>query len=305
MGYDVNRFVEQVDEEVICPICFNVLEDPIQINYCEHSYCKQCINEWLIEHPNCPIDREKVSSRNLSPISRLLRVLLSRLRIRCENESRGCNHVSSLETIHVHAAVCEFNPKRLLVCTGGCGFVIAQDELVSHDCTKALMGFVTDQKRQIESLEKELKKLRMLVKEQKSEINLLKEAMETNTLRIENQEVLSWSSSLSYARVTRWGLMISTPDEFLQTMVRGALINSNCPELIIDSLMANCHEQSWPLGLRSLNTRQTNRRLYENYSCKRVQGKQAVVILKCNNTHMSDDFIRDPGFIIIFAHGIE
>ena len=37
-----------------------------------------------------------------------------------------------------------------------------------------------------------------------------------NSSRIENQEVLSWSSSLAFARVTRWGLMISTPDEFLQ-----------------------------------------------------------------------------------------
>ena len=69
--------------------------------------------------------------------------------------------------------------------------------------------------------------------------------------------------------------------------------------------MANCHELRWPEGLRSLNTRQNNRRLYESYLCKRVPRKQAVVILKCHNTHMSDDFIKDPGFIILFAHGIE
>ena len=28
MGYDVTRFVGEVDEELICPICLGVLEDP-------------------------------------------------------------------------------------------------------------------------------------------------------------------------------------------------------------------------------------------------------------------------------------
>lgn len=30
MGYDLNRFQGDVDEELICPICSGVLEDPVQ-----------------------------------------------------------------------------------------------------------------------------------------------------------------------------------------------------------------------------------------------------------------------------------
>lgn len=33
---------------------------------------------------------------------------------------------------------------------------------------------------------------------------------------MERDEVLRWSNSLTRARVTRWGGMISTPDEVLQ-----------------------------------------------------------------------------------------
>lgn len=33
---------------------------------------------------------------------------------------------------------------------------------------------------------------------------------------MERDEVLRWSNSLQRARVTRWGGMISTPDEILQ-----------------------------------------------------------------------------------------
>ena len=31
MGYDSLRFKEEVDEELICPICTGVLEDPVQV----------------------------------------------------------------------------------------------------------------------------------------------------------------------------------------------------------------------------------------------------------------------------------
>lgn len=31
MGYDINRFEGQVDEELICPICSFILEDPVQV----------------------------------------------------------------------------------------------------------------------------------------------------------------------------------------------------------------------------------------------------------------------------------
>ncbi len=31
MGYDINRFQGEVDEELICPICSGVLEEPLQV----------------------------------------------------------------------------------------------------------------------------------------------------------------------------------------------------------------------------------------------------------------------------------
>ena len=31
MGYDINRFQGDVDEELLCPICSGVLEEPLQV----------------------------------------------------------------------------------------------------------------------------------------------------------------------------------------------------------------------------------------------------------------------------------
>jgi hypothetical protein len=31
MGFDIIRFVGEVDEELLCPICTGVLQDPVQV----------------------------------------------------------------------------------------------------------------------------------------------------------------------------------------------------------------------------------------------------------------------------------
>ena len=31
MGYEITRFEGEVDEELLCPICSGVLEDPVQV----------------------------------------------------------------------------------------------------------------------------------------------------------------------------------------------------------------------------------------------------------------------------------
>nr|CAH7755210.1 unnamed protein product [Callosobruchus chinensis] len=141
--------------------------------------------------------------------------------------------------------------------------------------------------------QQEINEQRFLIAEQRREMQLLKDFMRAMRISnpsmraiadaMERDEVLRWSNSLQRARVTRWGGMISTPDEILQ----------------------NCHERRWPPGLCSLETRQNNRRQYENYVCKRVPGKQAVLVLYCDNAHMSEDMMVEPGLVMIFAHGIE
>lgn len=110
-------------------------------------------------------------------------------------------------------------------------------------------------------------------------------------------------------------------------MIKRALSESGCPPHILDNLMENCHERRWPHGLSSLETRQNNRRIYDNYICRRIpgeyattyitywnnnlcfvfqfKGKQAVLVLSCDNTHMSEDVMVEPGLVMIFAHGIE
>ncbi|KAG8326229.1 E3 ubiquitin-protein ligase NRDP1 [Homalodisca vitripennis] len=187
--------------------------------------------------------------------------------------------------------------------------------MLDHNCVKELRSLIHSQQQKMADFQKEIADHKFQLNQQKREIHLLKDFMRAMrvsnpTMRalaeeMERDEVVRWSNSLTRARVTRWGGMISTPDDMLQAMIRRSLNESGCPTHIIDDLMDNCHERSWPTGLNSLETRQNNRRQYESYVCKRIPGKQAVVVLQCDNLHINEDMMAEPGLVMIFAHGIE
>lgn len=315
MGYDINRFQGDVDEELVCPICTGVLEEPLQAPQCEHAFCASCINEWLTRQPTCPVDRNPITPNQLKPVPRITRNLLSRLYIACDNASYGCTSVIRLDMLQSHLQECEHNPKKPVMCEQGCGLTIPKDELKDHNCVKELRCLVQLQQGKLTDLQTDVAEIRLQNNELKREMQLLKEYMRAMRvanprirelqLEMENDDVVRWVTNLQPARVTRWGGMISTPDAVLQAVIKRALMDSGCPSHIVTELMENAHERRWPPGLSTLETRQLNRRQYENYVTKRVPGKQAVVVMACENQHMADDMIMDPGLVMIFAHGVE
>lgn len=315
MGYELARFEGDVDEELICPICSCVLEEPLQAPQCEHAFCATCIREWLTRQPTCPVDRSAITPNQLKPVPRILRNLLSRLTIRCDNMPFGCPAMVKLDSLPAHLQECEFNPKKPVQCEEGCGLVVPKDELKDHNCVKELRSMMSQMQTRFTDMQTESMELKIQLTEQKREIQMLKEllrSMRVSTPRIreiqttlENEDVIRWVSGLQPARVTRWGGMISTPDAVLQAVIKRALIESGSPSHVVSELMENAHERRWPQGLSTLETRQLNRRQYENYLTKRIPGKQAVVVMSCENQHMPEDLIIEPGLVMIFAHGVE
>lgn len=238
--------------------------------------------QWFQRQPTCPVDRNPLTEQNLRCVPRILRNLLARLNISCDNKTYGCQVVLKLELLPNHLNECEFNPKKPLPCEKGCGLIIPKDELREHNCVKELRGLVDQQQQKLMELRSEISDQSRTINDLCRELTLFKDFMRamrvTNpTMRaiadqMERDEVARWCSTLSTARVTRWGGMISTPDDSLQLMIKRALSECGCPAHILDDLMENCHERSWPRGLNSLETRQNNRRIYDSYVCRRIPG---------------------------------
>ncbi|CAG5130714.1 unnamed protein product [Candidula unifasciata] len=315
MGFELDRFEEDVDEELICPICSSVLEDPLQAPQCEHAFCSACIHEWLTRQPTCPVDRSAITPNQLKSVPRILRNLLSRLTISCDNKLHGCLVIVKLDALPSHLQDCEFNPKKPVHCDKGCGLIVPKDEMKDHNCVRELRSTMSQMQQKFADLQTESLEQKIQLTEQKREIQMLKEllrSMRASSSRLreiqttmETEDMVRWVNSLQPARVTRWGGMISTPDAVLQAVIKRALIESGCPSHVVSELMENAHERKWPNGLNTLETRQLNRRQYENYITKRIPGKHAVVVMSCENQHMPEELMVEPGLVIIFAHGVE
>ncbi|XP_054565477.1 E3 ubiquitin-protein ligase NRDP1-like [Eptesicus fuscus] len=315
MGYDVTRFQGDVDEDLICPICGGVLEEPVQAPHCEHAFCNACITQWFSQQQTCPVDRSAVTVAHLSPVPRIMQNMLSKLRIACDNAVFGCRAVVRLDNLRSHLSDCEHNPRRPVTCEQGDGLEMPREELPNHHCITHLRAVVQQQQARLAELEKTSADHAHQLAEQKRAIRQLKahlaaaHSAHPDLQRLqeprEDSEVLQWVSSLQPARVTRWGGMISTPDAGLQAVIERSLLDSGCPASVVSELIENAHERSWPQGLATLETRQMNRRCYKNYVAKRIPGKQAVVVMACENQHMGDDMVQEPGLVMIFSHGVE
>ncbi len=318
MGYEKERFVDDVDEELLCAICGLVLKEPVQIRQCEHCFCSECMFEWWKHRQTCPVDRTVIPARDdIIPPPRIVRNMLSRLRVSCDNSSFGCTVTVRLEVLQSHLEHCEHNPKRMVPCEKGCGLTVPFDEMELHNCIEQLHVCLKKQLDTVSILDNRIVELEQQLAEQRIEMSTIKNfvlsmrssvSVSTPSYPDEVERAIQtsrWLATLRPARVRRWGGMISTPDTVLQSIIQRGLLDNDCPPYLVNELMVNSHERNWPPGLSTLETRQMNRRRYEQYVTKRIPGKQAIVIMFCENEHMGESMIVFPGMVMILAHGVE
>ncbi|RMC22924.1 hypothetical protein DUI87_00070 [Hirundo rustica rustica] len=129
MGYDVARFQGDVDEDLICPICSG--------------------GPGGAGAADVPVDRSVVTVAHLRPVPRIMRNMLSKLQITCDNAVFGCTAVVRLDNLMAHLNDCEHNPKRPVTCEQGCG-----TSCPNHNCIKHLRSVVQQQQTRIAELEK-------------------------------------------------------------------------------------------------------------------------------------------------------
>ena len=183
MGFGDQRFTTPVDEEFRCPICRDIVDEPL-ITHCEHVFCRVCIHEWLSKEPSCPVDRQPLKAHHMSEVSRFYRNFYSKLEIKCEFESIGCQYICKVEKIREHQISCEFNPDIKNECRHGCKAMVTRSEASTHNCVQFLMEIIEQKNKQLKQMvEKETEYKRKLldfqitIKTKNSEINHLNECL--------------------------------------------------------------------------------------------------------------------------------
>ena len=79
------QFVNEVDEEYKCGICFNVLDQP---HSCQdgHTFCKGCITRWVENKQECPTCRAKLKIKSLTRV-RVIQNVLEKMPVFCDHRN--------------------------------------------------------------------------------------------------------------------------------------------------------------------------------------------------------------------------
>ncbi|XP_072044212.1 TNF receptor-associated factor 6-like [Amphiura filiformis] len=99
---------ESVSVHLFCSICQEVFREP-QRAPCGHSYCKNCIYQWLKQSKTCPEDRRPIQKHDLHYDFILANIIGDQM-VACPFRKNGCDHVGKLELLYGHEKSCIFNP---------------------------------------------------------------------------------------------------------------------------------------------------------------------------------------------------
>ena len=128
-GYPEARFTNDVDDDLLCAICLNVLREPLQCVKNEHHFCAPCIKRHLDVTPKCPSCMEDLCVETLRKPARYLTKHLGSLEIKCDNEARGCREIVKLEHLQYHVNDCGYTP---IPCQY-CGEMVNKRDMVAHE----------------------------------------------------------------------------------------------------------------------------------------------------------------------------
>lgn len=111
MGRDLEDFVhpERISAQLICPICTQVLENPVQ-TASEHLFCEEELLEWMTRSALCPVTKRTIDPAEIRRPGRVILNMLAELEVFCCNRARGCAWTGPQDLLEGHAVQCDHRP---------------------------------------------------------------------------------------------------------------------------------------------------------------------------------------------------
>ncbi|XP_057208138.1 E3 ubiquitin-protein ligase LNX isoform X2 [Triplophysa rosa] len=93
-------YKEEVDDDLMCHICLQPLIRPLDTP-CGHTYCQECLTNFLLESDFCPVDRTPLMLQTCRKSSLLVHKLLDKLMVSCPF-TEHCTEVMPRGEVEAH-----------------------------------------------------------------------------------------------------------------------------------------------------------------------------------------------------------
>lgn len=117
---------DQIDRELICMICNEPFQSPVNCTQCGQTLCEQCNDIWNETNLSCPLCR-KENSQYVPVISRIVINQLNRLLVKCPL----CQQINIERGNFSDHMTCTC-PKQMVLCSEKCGWKGFRENLQCH-----------------------------------------------------------------------------------------------------------------------------------------------------------------------------
>lgn len=102
-----------------CPICSEMIVSCVESICCGQLFCYACVKEWFTgcneRKNNCIMCQRSFTAEQITDINLIMRPsiafdrIIANLKIRCNNRTNGCIHITTANMEQNHLLVCEFS----------------------------------------------------------------------------------------------------------------------------------------------------------------------------------------------------
>lgn len=131
--------IDKIDHDLVfCPICTDIIEEPIYICGCNHKFCRKCIEDWCAKHTYCPTCRQDCSSGVFKEDD-----VIEKATFRCP--FTGCDKILLRNDLKRHEDECLFIQLKCQLCES----IMTRGESLRHKiqcefCEKNMCNNISD-----------------------------------------------------------------------------------------------------------------------------------------------------------------
>eukprot|EP00794_Sanderia_malayensis_P006282 gene6282-7004_t len=110
MGIQTDRFVDNLPQEALCPICCLVLKEPVSTP-CKHYVCQECWLSWRkgASSDLCPYCCSSILTTQTIEKSSTIWKLVLNFNVYCKYHKQGCTSIYKLGLEDIHLNNCPYN----------------------------------------------------------------------------------------------------------------------------------------------------------------------------------------------------